>query len=366
MPVVLAHGIGTRGDLPLPIWLFAYGAGIALVISFVLLRLLWHRPRLDVAAAGSPAPGWADAAVGVLSVATRVFGVISFAAILIAAAIGSEETTDNLAPVAVYVLFWVGLQLLSPLVGDIWRALSPWDTIAMVARRLRGHHDVGVPEPMQGATCWPAAAGLAAFVWLELCFHDPASPRVLAVALGAYAVVMLACAACFGRAWLRTGDGFAQWFGLLSAIAPVHLVGGGIEAHGAGWGSDSPRTAPGRGRLRLRWPGAGLADVVVRPGTAAVVLVVLGATAFDGVTRTSFWGDIVAGRTGWALTGFATAGLVWVVGIVAIAYVGAMRAGATLTSRPKAALLGPFVHSLVPIALAYAVAHYFSLAVFEG
>lgn len=51
---------------------------------------------------------------------------------------------------------------------------------------------------------------------------------------------------------------------------------------------------------------------------------------------------------------------------MAIAYVGAMRVGATLTSRPKDALFGPFVHSLVPIALAYAVAHYFSLAVFEG
>lgn len=360
--VVLAHGIGSRGDLPLPVWLFAYGAGIAVIISFATLRLLWTKPRLDAAAAGSPAPGWTDAVVTVVGGIARGAGLALFVVTLVAATIGSGDTQENIAPVGIYVLFWVGLQLLSPILGDVWRTLSPWDTLALLARRARGRRDVGVPDPPAGATCWPAVAGLAAFTWLELCFHDPADPRVLAGALGAYALAMLAAAARWGRGWLRTGDGFAVWFGLLAALSPLHVDGGGIEADGRR--TDAAGTA--RRRLRLRWPGAGLADIVVRPGTAGVVLVVLGATTFDGVTRTSFWAGIAGGRSGWALTGVSTVGLLWVVAVVAVAYMGAMRAGAALTGRRSEALLGPFAHSLVPIALAYTVAHYFSLAVFEG
>jgi hypothetical protein len=339
------------------VWLFAYGAGFAVLISFATLRLLWTTPRLDGAAAGRRAPAWTGPALRVLAVIGRITGLLLFVLVLSAAAIGSGDTQENLAPVAVYVLFWVGLQILSPLFGDLWRVLSPWDTLALVARRLRGRTSEA-PVAEDGTSCWPAVAALAAFLWLELCYHDPADPRTLAVAVGAYALVMLACAARWGRAWLRTGDGFAVWFGLLASLSPMHVDGGRMEA-------DRGRADQAR-RLRLRWPATGLTDLVRRPGTAGVVLVVLGATTFDGVTRTTFWDGIAGSRTGWSLTAVSTVGLVWVVGVVTIAYVGATRAGAALTRRPPGSLVDPFVHTLVPIALAYAVAHYFSLAVFEG
>ena len=359
---LVAHGIGARGDLPLPVWLFAYGAGIAVVLTFAVLRLLWTTPVLDGAATGSPAPGWTGPVLRVLAVAARAFGLAAFVLVLVAAAFGSGETTENLAPVAVYVLFWVGLQLVSPVLGDVWRVLSPWDTLALLAEKVRGRGHATATTPAPDASCWPAAVGLAAFSWLELCYHEPADPRVLALAIGAYTVAMLVGAALRGRAWLRTGEGFGVWFGLLAALSPLHVEGGGIEDEG-GRPVPGTRSTP---RLRLRWPGAGLADVVVRPGTVAVVLVVLGATTFDGVTRTDWWADLAGTRSGWELTAVATVGLAWVVGLVALAYVGAMRAGAALTGRPAEALIRPFAHSLVPIALAYAVAHYFSLVVFEG
>ena len=344
--VVLAHGIGGRSDLPLPLWLFAYGAGTVLLISFVALRVLWPRPRLDAVAAGRPAPGWATVVADGAGVAGRLLGVALFALVLAAAAIGSDSAAANLAPVAVYVLFWVGLALVSAVVGDVWRVLSPWDTIAGLATRLRGHRPEGPVRPLEGATHWPAAAGLFAFVWLELCYHEPASPPVLTVALTAYAAVMLAGAARWGRAWLRTGDGFGVWFGLLATMAPLYR-----DDHD---------------RLRWRVPFSGLASVTPRAGTAAVVLVVLGSTAFDGLTRSSFWADVVGTRSGWEATLVSTVGLVWTTGIVALIYTGAMRLAARLTDREPGSLVAPFLHSLIPIALAYTVAHYFSLFVFEG
>jgi hypothetical protein len=344
--VVVAHGIGGRSDLPLPLWMFAYGAATALLISFVALRVLWPRPRLDAAARGRVAPAWVATATGATGVVGRVLGVAIFALLLGAAAFGSSSAAANLAPVAVYVLFWVGVALVSAVAGDVWRVLSPWDTLAATAARLRGRHREGPVQALDGATHRPAAAGLFAFVWLELCYHEPASPRVLALALSVYAVAMLAGAARWGRAWLRTGDGFGVWFGFLATMAPVFC--------------------DGDGRLRWRVPFSGLASIAPRPGTAAVVMVVLGSTAFDGVTRSSLWADVVGNRSGWDSTLVATVGLVWVIGIVALAYTGAMRLAARLTAREPGALTASFLHSLVPISLAYTVAHYFSLFVFEG
>lgn len=113
-------------------------------------------------------------------------------------------------------------------------------------------------------------------------------------------------------------------------------------------------------------PLSGLASAPVRRGTAALILVVLGATTFDGLSRTELWLQAVGDRTGWAATAVASAGLAWTIAIVATAYTGATRLVARAVDRPWEEMSATFLPSLVPILLAYSVAHYFSLLVFEG
>jgi hypothetical protein len=43
----LAHGIQVKRDLPVPTWLFTWGAALVLLISFVALAVLWPKPRLE-------------------------------------------------------------------------------------------------------------------------------------------------------------------------------------------------------------------------------------------------------------------------------------------------------------------------------
>lgn len=345
---VLGHGIGGRTDLPLPLWLFAYGAGAAVVISFVALGASWRSSRFEGRAArplgeGTRPMGRALEAVG------RVVGVALFGGVLGAGWVGDTDPLDNFAPVAVYVAFWVGMQIVSAVVGDVWRVLSPFETLALGVAWIRRRAGAARPGPDGDGRRWghwPAAAVLLGFVWLELVHPDRTSPRLLAGALTAYTVFMLAGAARYGRLWLRDTEGFAVWFGLLARIAPF--------------------TADERGRVSVRPPLSGLAGLDVRPGTVAVVLVALGSTSFDGLTRTQFWTDLIGSRTGWGQVPLATAGLVWTIGVFALAYFTAMRLAARGVGRDPAELVPGFVHSLVPIALAYAVAHYFSLLVFEG
>ena len=54
--IVLAHGVGSRADLPVPLALALYGAGLAVIVSFLALVLLWRTPKLQGDAAGRPLP----------------------------------------------------------------------------------------------------------------------------------------------------------------------------------------------------------------------------------------------------------------------------------------------------------------------
>lgn len=341
---LIAHGLGGRTDLPLSVWMFAYGAAAAVVISFAALAVFWPEPRLEPAPALEgreevyDRPGRPGAFIPAAVV--RVIGLACFATVLGAATFGDEAATRNLAPVAIYVSFWVGMTIICALVGDIWNAgLNPYDTLG------------GAISPVEARPYrrgqWPAAAGLLAFVWLELVYPDGAEPRVLAIVIVVYTAVVLGGAAWWGRPWLRQGETFAAWFGLLGAMAIL-----GRET--------------GSGRRRLRLPLVGLASVEARPGTVALVLVALGSTGFDGLSRSTIWGDLVGARSASQAVPLNTLGLAWSIGLVSLVFLGALKVASTMTARSTTELANAFAPSLVPIAVAYAVAHYFSLLVLEG
>ena len=96
MRLPLAHGIGGVRDLPVPGWLFYWGAAIVLVLSFVALWALWKRPLLAEASRGRPVPRLEAI---VWSRALRVLlGALSFALfvlVVFAAAVGDTSPTTT-------------------------------------------------------------------------------------------------------------------------------------------------------------------------------------------------------------------------------------------------------------------------------
>ena len=136
--LVLAHGLGGRSDLPLPVWLFAYSAVAALVVSFLLLGFLWKRPLLAKASVG-----WAPPAevLGFDWPSRGDRGYVRLCAWwgwhcswwwLMRRCLRSLGSGAAIAPVAVFVIFWVGLQLVAGVLGDVWKFLNPWTSLASV------------------------------------------------------------------------------------------------------------------------------------------------------------------------------------------------------------------------------------------
>ena len=338
-----AHGLGGRSDLPLPVWMFAYGAAGAIIVSFAALAAFWPEARLQGGTAGVVlVPDSRRGVTSGLATAARVIGVVLFLVVLGAALFGPAEAADNLAPATVYIAFWVGLMFVSAAVGDLWRAISPFPALAAVVDRLRGR-PTGEPYLLGH---WPAVGLLFGFVWLELAYPDRADPRQLAMAIIVYSAVVLAGAARWGDPFLRQGEAFAAFFGLLAAMAPIY--------------------ADDEGRLRLRPPLTGLATMEVLPGTVAMIIVALGSTTFDGISRTRLWVDRVSGLGKWPLMIALTLGLLVTIFLVGAAYVVAMKVAAARTGKELHQLTRLFAHTLVPIVFAYGVAHYFSYLLFEG
>jgi hypothetical protein len=357
----LAHGIGGVRDLPLPISFFYATAAFVLVVSFILLGLLWERPVLERHSRGREL--WRLLQVVLLSRPLRVLlqtvSVGLLVLVLLTALFGTSLELLNFAPTFVYVVFWLGLPLLSVTLGNVWSVLSPWRAIAdasvwVIERTGRVARPI-LDSPARFGR-YPAAVALFAFVTLELAHPRPAYPRTLGVAIALYSYWALSGMAIFGRdAWTRHGEGFAVAFALLSRMAPFTVRDG---------------------RIAVRYPFTGLAGAERMRGTLVFIAVMLGSTSFDGFSRSTQWQDVLAdvradlaGEPLWVVDLVTTllniGGLAFFVGGVVWTYLLAVESARVLVHAPRG-LSSDFVLSLVPISFAYVVAHYFSLFVIQG
>ncbi|MGI8729869.1 MAG: fenitrothion hydrolase [Solirubrobacteraceae bacterium] len=352
----LAHGLVGRQDLPIPKWVFGWTAAIVLVASFVGLAVLWPKPRLE-----QPTQRRALSVPRVLDPLCGALGVAIFALLVYAGFDGSQTQTNNITPTFVFVAFWVGLAVASALFGDVFKAFNPWRAIARAFAAVANVSRRELPAPMPYPAAlgrWPAAVGILAFAWIELVYSGGSDPSNLAVLMLAYAAVQLVGMSLYGvEQWNDNGDAFAVYFGLFARISPLRWE---------------------RGSLYRRAPLTGLTTLTATPGTVALLCVMIGTTSFDGFSAGPVWGDI-APRMIDSLRGLGfsqsasletalTIGLVVVVVLIAWLFRLGVRGmgSATRFEMPTQALGARFAHSLVPIALAYVVAHYFSLLAYQG
>jgi hypothetical protein len=361
-----AHGIVGRADLPIPAWLFAWTAAAVMVGSFVALWALWSTPRLQ-----RPPRKPLLRVPRVLEWLCGAVGISLFGVVVVSGLWGEQNFTSNFAPTFVYVIFWVGIPIFSAFLGDLFRPFNPWRALARLTgwllARAGGRRGVlRVRRYPARLGRWPAAATLIGFAWLELVYPSKDDPRLLATLALAYAGVQLAGMAAFGvETWCERADGFAVYFGLMGRLAPLSWKDR--------W-------------LRLRMPLSGICDLELWPGTAAVVCALIGTTSFDGFSNGEVWvqfapsleADLTRQFGIGALAAYevvASVGLIFCVLFIAGMYrlgirgmASALRGLSVPGGAPVdgAALSRTFLHTLVPIAFGYMLAHYFSLLVLDG
>jgi hypothetical protein len=360
-----AHALIVKQDLPIPAWLFAWAASIVLVASFVAISVAWRKPRLEderwrpaSSALSRLLLGWPT------QILCGALGVFLLGVAIYSGLRGTEAPDRNFAITFLFVTAWIGFPFLSALLGNVFSPFNPWRAIGRVAgggfRLLAGQGSARLAYPRRLGR-WPAAVGLLAFVWLEVVYGstggvavglDPAVAATAALLYSAYALAMMAL---FGvEAWCERGEVFSVYFGMFSQLAPL-----GVH----------------QGRVGRRRPLSAATHWATLPGSAALVIASIASTSFDGAQEGAFKSAIESLSRHLAGAGFGFAAalrlsdsvfMLLTFGGVALIYALGVRGMRSVPGAPSTAKLRMgFAHSLIPIALAYLVAHYFSLFVYQ-
>ncbi|MDQ2953405.1 MAG: hypothetical protein M3R18_00510 [Pseudomonadota bacterium] len=357
-----AHALGQRYDLPLPLEYYLLASGTAVAVSFVFLAIFLRRPIGAHVRDFDQRPLASGAVPVAIIAAGRTFLVATLVLVVAAGFFGNQAPFKNIAPVTVWVIWWVGLSLFSAFVGNFWTMLNPWAAVFALAEKFAmrwgGRLSFALPyPPWLGA--WPACAFFWLFAWFELVADGRDVPRNIAIATIIYSLLTWAGFVLFGhRAWLKYGEVFSIAFGLFGRFAPLHFA------------------ANARWTWKLRPYAAGLLTrKPLAPSMTAFTLLMLATVSADGLMETPLWRAIaerILSDSGDAAkpmkyqliaTGLLVAGPI----TLAALYVGVVGLMTLLAHGPKlAAAAGLFVLSLVPIAIAYHLAHYFSLLAVAG
>ena len=359
---LMGHGLVGRSDLPIPEWLFGWAAAAVLVVSFIGLAMLWPQPRLE-ADRWRPLPGSLGRLIAgrAIEVVCGAVGLFLLGVTIWSGIAGVQAPSANFAPTFVYVIFWVGLVPVSVLFGDLFRAFNPWRAggraVSWVARRAAGE---AFPAPFSYPDRlghWPAAATLLLFTTMELVASKGDLPENVAIATLVYSALTWVAMALYGvDAWIERGEGFSVYFNLFSRLSVFECRGGEVG---------------------LRAALSGLAGFEALPGTVALVGVMIGSVSFDGFGESRAWSSIDGDIARFfeslglslehALEAAFFLGLVGCVLIVCALYRFAIAGVRSVGGERDAPdLARAFVHSLVPIAFAYVMAHYWTLLLYQG
>jgi hypothetical protein len=389
------HGFGMRYDLPLPLTLWIIGAACAIVLSFLIIAIAVRANAAAEAPAQPSVLRW-QIDNGVTSARIRLvaqlFAVAALILVVAAGIIGDQTPTRNLAPTAIWIAWWVGFSYLSAFVGNVWSVVNPWAATFAWCERIvskwRAPRSATVKWP-ESLGVWPGIVLFIAFAWLELIWEGRSIPSELAWLAIGFSVLTWTGMFIFGRStWLTHADPFALAFGVLSKFAPVdirieHGLGGTCTADKQK-AESTPREAldrirsyrGGEGTLILRLPGVGLVDdEKVSPSLSVFVVVMLSTVTFDGLMATPLWQRVesalyvalpVFGDSRLAIIN--TAGLL----VFCLTFIAVYRLVATLIAHASGNRMTPdaagraFVLTLVPIAIAYLLAHYLSYFLIQG
>jgi hypothetical protein len=371
-----AHSFGRQFNLPVPLWLYVYGAAVALALSFIVVA--WFATMPATQRQADAARDLEDSRLlralrrGRLLPLMQALSLMALLLCIITGYLGANNSYTNINMTLFWIVFCLGYAYLTAVIGDLYAAINPWRTLArLIDRALPGYAQGRFAYPARWGY-WPALLLYMAYIGFEL--FGFTRPFSLAVILSAYTGLNLLAVAVFGEtAWFRHGEFFGVFLRLIAKMAPLDY---------------QPGAGGGRGRLRLRRPFSGLLeDHAENYSELWFVLFMLSSTAFDGLHDTVSWirwfwidfyglikplvGDnplmaypkMIPWFQGYQMLCLIASPFIY--GGAYLLFIGLARA-VTRSALTVRALALRFTYTLLPIALVYNITHYYTLILNQG
>jgi hypothetical protein len=353
-----AHAFGALYNLPVPFSLYAYGAALALGVSFVLLALLSRQ--------AAPIPLVSEKEMNDGSVKGQI-GLFLLAVTVMVGYAGPPVPDASLSVNIFWIQLLLGVQYLSVVVGNVFEPFNPWRELSTLVEKLlprRRQHPLEYLSEHWGD--FYVFLLFYALVWIEL--FGELTPKGLANILLLYTIANCVGSLLVGKEkWFANFELFGAFFSLAGSAA-LHLIR-----------SSSTR----RPALRTRLEFLSARSV----GSMLFMAFMLSATAFDGIRDTQlfvwlFWVLIYNHLTPYIGTNivetfpllqrifhafnWACLALSPLPFLLSLYAVGACSRWLTGASQTTLEIARSFLPSLIPIAVAYSFVHYFTLLFSEA
>ena len=394
---VYAHGFGERYNLPLPLWLYIYGGGATVALSFILIGLFVRiAPGIDTY------PRINVLTFRYLAIFTNTYFIyflrttssILLALLVIGGLFGDQNPFGNMTPTFVWIIWWVGIAYVSALIGNVWLLINPWRNIftffEYIHNTLYGKQDKDprliLPTELG---VWPGLVLFFIFSWFELIYPTSYLPRTIAYLVLFYSTITWSGMYLIGKnQWTSRCDPFSIAFQFLSKFSPLEIATKNtafciqctecnVQEHCQDCYYCFSVASNREREINVRPYGVGLlSNQDVDTSKMCFVLLLLAAVTFDGFTATPLWSSVLGsmldpfsflfGRN--TIVAINSVGLFFFPIIFYIIYWVFCRTMSRL-SMPEVStntICRLFIYSLIPIALAYHLSHYLTYILIQG
>ena len=220
-----------------PNWLFYISIGLLVIFTFLIFLLTgepkknmkktskrWEYPRFELTRSRvfKNLVKWRG-----FQPLVQLPVVLLFILVIVAGFIGSQDPSRNIAPVLTWNIWWMGLIFFAFFAGEVWCTVCPWmalpDWVKKLSAKIPGRdRPLGLEKkwPKILKTIYPAIFLFLVLTWLELAYEAPYRPAL--TSLMGLAMVVMAGATLF----IYERKGFCRY------VCPVGRVTGAYGTTG--------------------------------------------------------------------------------------------------------------------------------------
>ena len=358
--IAFSHGLNVRYELPIPIYIY-FIASILIIIITLFFSKYFINKSIKSSKVVSERHSYNNKWLGILS---------SFILILLIyiGYYGDQGSLNNIINVFIWVWFWVGFAYLSVISGSIWPRLNPWfySFTLLIKSLYKFKWAKRLKRKSIKEVSILGVFLLTIFLWFAIIYPGREVPKNLSLFLVAYSLITFLGMFIYGRVrWFSYAEIFSIYFGMLGRI-----------------GIYKPFNNLNKSSLRIPFSG-----ILMGKGniySAIFIIIAVSSISFDGLLETNFWNNFklfiisisflipifkfLVSVFGDLHIILDTLGIIFMPMLLFILFSVSCAKGLKYFKQDYniKSLIIIFAPSLIPIAAAYHVAHYFSFLLIAG
>ena len=314
----LHHGIINVGDLPIPFDMVLNAAVLAVVLTFVFLKVSWKESILT-----SEEKLFSTKQ----SFSGKLFGFLILALLTVPGLVSNEAAKVSITPLILWVFLWIGVPVLGLLFGDLYAKFNP---LSILVNREGKSKNVYI-----------ASFLFICLTWFELVWSKPGNPRHIGIVF----LILFVTVSAIQKFYKKT----------IIEVDPLLVL------HHLYSKMRVTNKAPVFKTLLNN-----LANLSQLKGMEYFILLMIGTVTYDGLRETTFWFNIFGTRTyetAFSTLAFLSMNLIVIIFYRFACYFAIRVSGEDLNLNEISLKFG---HTMLPIAFAYHVTHYLGLLLFES